>query len=117
MEGQAPRRGEEWGVTQEKSSGRSTQPGWQWGLGRGQPGGPRLSLGWGAAEQGHGGLAGGCCSELSQCLGPRGLLEAHGWVSAEREPCRHKLPGACSEGLSARLSALCPLPNPGCYPQ
>lgn len=74
MEGQAPRRGEEWGVTQEKSSGGSTQPGGQWGLGRGSLVTPRLSLGWEPAEQGHGGLAGGCCSELSQCLGPRGAV-------------------------------------------
>lgn len=55
MVGQAPRRGEEWGVTQEKSSGGSTQPGGQWGLGRGSLVTPRLSLGWESAEQGHGG--------------------------------------------------------------
>ena len=71
---QAPRHGEEWGVTQEKSSGGSTQPGGQWGLGWGSLVTPRLSLGWEPAEQGHGGLAGGCCSELSQCLGPGGAV-------------------------------------------
>lgn len=67
--GQAPWCGEEWGATQEKCSGRSTQPGGQWGLERGSLVIPRLSLGWEPAEQGNGGLAGEVLLRAEPVLG------------------------------------------------
>lgn len=70
--GQAPWRGEEWGVTQEKSSGRSTQPGGQWGLGRDSLVTPMLLLGWVPAEQGNWGLAGEVLLRAEPVLGPPG---------------------------------------------
>ena len=72
MVGLAPWHGGDWGVTQEKSLGRSTQSGRQWGLGRGSLMTPRLPLGWEPAEQGNRGLAGEVLLRAELVLGSPG---------------------------------------------